>query len=128
MLMAGFKGWYEPAAWVRHRVPADRLRLPYFSKWFHDNGAVEAQLERQYPTTSRYVFGVPGYLWRQAALDVSSGLIGMATLDWPRAAAGQMRAMWFAGYLRERRRTAPPATVAGGATANRAAVEARPWQ
>ena len=127
MLMAGFTGWYQPDAWVRHRVPADRLRLAYFSRWFHDNGAVEAQLERHYPTTSRYVFGVPRYLWRQAALDVSSALVGMATCDWARAAAGQMRAMWFAGYLRERWQMGTRGTVPGGVTGGRPAVEARPW-
>lgn len=126
MLMAGFNGWYEPDAWVRHRVPADRLRLPYFSKWFHDNGAVEAQLERRYPTTHRYVFGVPRYLWRQAALDVSSALVGMARRDWARAAAGQMRTLWFAGYVRERWQTGTRTIVPGGPTGS--AVEARPWQ
>ena len=67
MIAAGFTGVYEPEASVRHRVPADRLRLGYFQRWFCDNGAIEAGFERDYPTTSRYVLGVPRHLWREFA-------------------------------------------------------------
>jgi glucosyl-dolichyl phosphate glucuronosyltransferase len=123
MLAAGFSGRYEPEACVRHRVAADRLRLGYFRKWFYDNGKIEAQLDRFYPTTNRYVFGVPGYLWRQAAIDVFSALVGLGTCDWARAAAGQMRALWFAGFLCERWRTRPNKQAAAAPV--RGAIEAR---
>jgi len=102
MLEAGFRGTFEPDAWVRHRVPPDRLRLAYFHRWFHDNGAVGAQLEDRYPTTARYILGVPRHLWRQFGEDVVRVIGRAATLDSRRAAAAWMRAAWFAGYVRAR--------------------------
>ncbi len=103
MTTAGFTGVYEPQALVAHRVPADRLRLGYFHRWFRDNGAVEAELEEQYPFEGPYLFGVPRYRWRLCARDVWSLLRGVATLDPRRATAGMLRAAWFAAYLRARR-------------------------
>lgn len=102
MTTAGFTGVYEPQALVEHRVPADRLRLGYFHRWFRDNGAIEAQLEEQYPFDGPHLFGVPRYRWRLLVRDLSSLLLGVATLDPRRATAGEMRAAWFAGYLRAR--------------------------
>lgn len=117
MLDAGFTGTYEPEAWVRHRVPAGRLRLAYFHRWFHDNGAVGARLEDRYPTTVHYILGVPRHLWRQFGEDAARIAAGAVTFDARRAAAGWMRAAWFAGYVRARwrgrgRRQAPASPAA----------------
>lgn len=121
MLDAGFSGVYEPEACVRHRVPAERLRLAYFQRWYYDNGGIDALLERRYPRTSRYLFGVPRYLWRQFASDLSSAALGAATLDSRRAAAGWMRTVWAVGYLKARwRRPRPsPRPKSRPATASR---------
>ena len=116
MLAAGFTGVYEPAASVRHRVPADRLRLAYFARWFYDNGGIAARLEDRYPTTDRYVLGVPRYFWRQTATDLWTACRGAATLDSQRATAGGMRAAWAAGYLNARWRRREPQPVASPAT------------
>ena len=59
MLAAGMRGIYEPRASVAHFVPAERLRRAYFLRWLHDNGRVVSAIEREFPTTSRYVLGVP---------------------------------------------------------------------
>jgi glycosyltransferase involved in cell wall biosynthesis len=102
MLAAGFVGLYDPDASVRHRVTADRLRLAYFHRWFYDNGAIEAGLEQDYPSTERYVFNVPRHLWRQCARDLLGAVASVLALNAPRATAAGMRLIWFAGYARAR--------------------------
>jgi glucosyl-dolichyl phosphate glucuronosyltransferase len=102
MIEAGFAGVYEPGACVQHRVPAERLRFRYFQRWYYDNGAIEAGLEQDYPSTTRYVLGVPRYLWRQLVADVLTTILAIVTFDTRRAAAGELRLAWFAGYLRAR--------------------------
>jgi glycosyltransferase involved in cell wall biosynthesis len=100
MADAGFTGVYEPAAYVHHRVPADRLRLAYFHRWFYDNGIVQCSLDREYPRTSRYLMNIPRYLWRQVLMDAALMARGIVTLDAGRVVAGEMRLAWFAGYIR----------------------------
>jgi glycosyltransferase involved in cell wall biosynthesis len=102
LLAAGFAGVYEPEASVLHRVPADRLRLSYFAHWCYGNGEIEASLEQDYPTTGRYLFGVPRYLWRRLGNDMVRAATGIATADPGRSTAGAMRVAWFAGYLKGR--------------------------
>ena len=102
MIQAGFQGVFEPEANVQHRVPAERLRLGYFHRWFYDNGQVDAQMEERYPTTARYFLQVPRYLWREALADVGSLLLGLVTLDAKRTVASVTRLAWLAGYLRYR--------------------------
>jgi glycosyltransferase involved in cell wall biosynthesis len=98
LISAGVTGVYEPSAVVRHRVPADRLRRAYFQRWFRDNGAVVATIEKDYPTTDRYVLNVPRYLWRRAVADAAGGAVAVMKRDEKRAAAAEMRLRWFAGY------------------------------
>jgi glycosyltransferase involved in cell wall biosynthesis len=102
MMHAGFTGVYEPSAWVQHRVPAERLRLAYFQRWFNNNGIIVAGLEEAYPTTARYVFNVPRYLWRQFGGDVLALSGAVVTCDRARAAGAGLRLGWFVGYLRGR--------------------------
>lgn len=118
MVAAGCRGVYEPAAWVYHRVPAERLELDYFRRWFHDNGAIAAGLEQEYPTTDRYLLDVPRYLWRRAAADLAAAAGATMRRDRRRATAARMRLGWFAAYfqgrraLRGRSRSAAPAAHA----------------
>ena len=102
MIDAGYHGIYEPAASVEHRVPAKRLRLSYFCRWFYDNGKVEAQMEDRHSTTDSYVFHIPRYLWRQALGDFAGLLVGLVSLDTKRVVARFTRLEWFAGYVRYR--------------------------
>jgi len=102
LVAAGFKGVYEPEASVLHRVPADRLRLAYFARWCYGNGQMEAGLERDYPSTDRYLLSAPRYLWRRLGKDLLSILAGLVTVDPRRCTSGAMRLAWFAGYLKGR--------------------------
>lgn len=117
MIEAGLTGVYEPAAWVRHRVPADRLRLSYFSRWFHDNGAIVAGLEEAYPTTTHFLLDVPRYLWRRAIEDLLGATRAALAVDQREWVACAMRLAWFAGYVRHRwtRRRPAPADAAPAA-------------
>jgi len=99
MLRAGLRGVYEPTACVAHLVPASRLQRGYFRRWLYENGRMVAGLEREFPSTPRYLLGVPRYLWRQAAGDALAFLAALR----PRAArsrfAAETRVLWFAGFL-----------------------------
>jgi len=102
MLAAGFKGVYEPAASVGHHVPASRLRLGYFARWFYDNGAIVAGLERTYPSSPVRLLGVPRYLWRQLARDLQAALGAAVRRDLTRVVACCMRVLWFGGFVKSR--------------------------
>jgi GT2 family glycosyltransferase len=100
MLRAGMRGAYEPRASVAHFVPAERLHRAYFMRWLHDNGRTVSAIEREFPSTSRYLLGVPRYLWRQAAAE----LRGLGRSPGGRRGADRFasltRLLWFVGYLR----------------------------
>lgn len=102
MLAAGFRGVYEPDAIVQHRVPGERLRLSYFLRWFYDNGAIVAGLERDYPTTPHYVLRVPRHLWREWLGDVTTLTLALLQLDSRTTVARGMRLVWFVGFVRAR--------------------------
>jgi hypothetical protein len=100
MLGAGLRGVYEPLASVAHLVPADRMRRSYFMRWLYDNGRVVATIERQYPSASRYLLGVPRYRWRDAACEVLS-LLRPFPARTPSRFANLTRVLWFVGYLQQ---------------------------
>lgn len=102
LVAAGFKGVYEPEASVLHRVAADRLRLAYFARWCYGNGQMVAGLEYDYPSTARYLLGIPRYLWRRLGKDLLTIFGGLATVDPRRCTSGAIRLVWFAGYLKGR--------------------------
>jgi len=101
MLRAGCRGVYEPGARVGHFVPAGRLRQAYFREWFRGNGRVVALLEEEYPTTRRYVLGVPGYLWRTAFRDLGRAARAAVSGSAADRFASGVRLRWFAGYLQQ---------------------------
>ena len=101
MLRAGCVGIYEPEARVRHFVPAERMRPAYFREWFHGNGRIVALLESDFPTTDRYLLGVPRYLWRNAAGDLAGGVRALMNGDRVARLAREVRLRWFLGYLQQ---------------------------
>lgn len=115
----GFVGVYEPLASVQHRVPAERLQLSYFQRWFYDNGGVEASLEDRYPTTATYLCRVPRHLWRESLGEVLGLAAAAATLNRASIVARWMRLAWLAGYVRTRwhRPASSPAPGAPNRTA-----------
>jgi hypothetical protein len=101
LLHAGCEGVYEPAALVRHFVPASRLRRAYFRQWLYQNGRDVAIVERTYPTTVAMLMGVPRYLWRQMLQDAVRAVGASLRGDGARRFAALVRLLWFAGYVRE---------------------------
>ncbi|MEQ1727812.1 MAG: glycosyltransferase, partial [Vicinamibacterales bacterium] len=70
---AGYGARYVPGARVRHLVPAERMRVRYFLRWFYWSGVTNAAMappRRQ----ARTWLGVPAHLLRQFA----GGLTGAA--------------------------------------------------
>jgi glycosyltransferase involved in cell wall biosynthesis len=102
MVRAGFRGVYVPDAWVRHRVPPERLRLGYFSRWYVDNGAIVAGLDREFESHRPEILAVPRYMWRRTAADALGAAGAAIRLDTPAATAALMRLLWFGGYIRAR--------------------------
>jgi hypothetical protein len=117
MLRARLRGVYEPSAIVRHFVPAARLTRAYFRRWYVANGRVVARLEPAYPTTARYHFGVPTYLWGQAVGDARLLARALLTADARARFTHSTRLLWFGGFLGE--------TWLNGARRSRHADEAR---
>jgi glucosyl-dolichyl phosphate glucuronosyltransferase len=101
LLRAGCRGTYEPAALVKHLVPASRLHRGYFRRWLFQNGGDVARLERAYASRVAVLFGIPRYLWRRALGDAASTLGCALTGDAAARFASELRVVWFAGYLRE---------------------------
>ncbi|MEQ1727811.1 MAG: glycosyltransferase [Vicinamibacterales bacterium] len=70
-----YAGFYDPAASVRHYVPASRLTRGYFRQWFYWHGKTNAlMLADLFPDLDLArvpsVAGVPRFLYRQAALQL----------------------------------------------------------
>jgi glycosyltransferase involved in cell wall biosynthesis len=101
MLNGGCRGVYEPAALVRHRVPADRLYRAYFRRWLYQNGRDVARLERAYASTVTRLLGLPRYLWQNAFGDVLAVIRASLGGDATARFAATLRVLWFAGYVRE---------------------------
>ena len=59
-----------------------------------------AGLERQFPSTPRYLLGVPRYLWRQAAADAVDFVRALGPRGERARFAAETRMLWFAGFLR----------------------------
>lgn len=101
MIEAGCRGVYEPTARVRHFVPRERLEPAYFCRWLYQNGRDVSRLESAHATPVRRLFGVPRYLWRQAAADAAATLGALFVADERRRFATFMRLIWFGGYVRD---------------------------
>ncbi len=112
---AGLKGMYAPKMVVHHVIPRDRLRKPYFRKWFYWHGVSRAMLFQQRPidmyapeetnidySKLRLVFGVPRYMYRgflQSALACAkAGLKGQKVACFEH----ELKLWFFLGVLRQR--------------------------
>lgn len=112
---AGLHGYYTPAMVVHHLVPADRLKKPYFRRWFYWYGVSRAVLYAQHGldmespdertvdcSNAPHVAGVPRYMFRSALGHVAA----MVRDRWSgRSALAFEHELWlsfFAGILRQR--------------------------
>lgn len=100
MIRGGYRGVYEPSARVGHHVSAARLQRSYFRRWLYENGQMVAGLERQFPSTPHRLFGVPRYLWREAAGNAFAFVRSIRPGAERARFAAETRILWFLGFLR----------------------------
>jgi glycosyltransferase involved in cell wall biosynthesis len=96
---AGHRAIYDPAVVVRHHVPADRLRLRYFLRWFFWSGVTHARLHAGVRAEGPTFLGAPRYLFRRLAVSTAASTGAVLTGGWASAAEHATRAMFAAGYL-----------------------------
>lgn len=98
VVAAGYRCEYRPELRVRHWVPAERLRLRYYARWFYWSGVTNAMLEASERSRGR----VPAYLWRRlvmAPANVGAHLLGGRMPD---AAVALMDSAFALGYITRR--------------------------
>jgi GT2 family glycosyltransferase len=68
VVRAGYRCEYRPELCVRHWVPASRLTLAYYTRWFYWSGITHARLDAdEAEMVGRPTGRVPGYVWRRLA-------------------------------------------------------------
>jgi len=111
---AEYRAEYRPELVVRHWVPAERLTLRYYARWFFWAGITNAMLER---TTASGQLDIPRYLWRRIATSAAATVVHAASGRLPRAASNAMDAAFALGYVSRRvkdwwNRSVPDAALA----------------
>ncbi len=111
----GLHGFYAPDVVVQHVIPADRLRKPYFRRWFYWRGISRAMLytdtglDMEAPEQSTldfsnvpHVLGVPRYMFRSALVAIKD--VVKATMRRDPIAAFEREAWlcFFAGVVTQR--------------------------
>ena len=98
LLRGGERLWYEPAALVRHAVPARRVTKSYFLKWWHGKG--RADILECGSECDRYLsaFGVPLVYFRRVAVWSVRWLL---SLDPSQRFSCRAKVWWLFGTIRE---------------------------
>lgn len=91
---AGYRCEYRPELRVRHWVPAERVTLRYYVRWFASSGMTNALLD---PNRTRQT----AYLLKRLGFAAAGALWGMMTFRREHAAERLMDAAFCAGYLWE---------------------------
>jgi glucosyl-dolichyl phosphate glucuronosyltransferase len=112
---AGLHGYYTPDMIVHHLVPADRMRKPYFRRWFYWYGISRAVLYAQHGldmespdeqtfdfSAVRHVAGVPRYMFRSALDHLRRWLAAAAARRTEQSFEHELWLCFFAGILRQR--------------------------
>lgn len=115
---AGYRCEYRPEIRVRHWVPAERMRVAYYLRWFYWCGITNAMLERG---TTNGVRAVPPYLVRRLLTAPLAALASLVTARPADAAVAVMDGAYVVGNLSQRLRdrvrgwrTGPVAPQPGG--------------
>lgn len=123
---------YRPEIRVRHWVPADRLRLRYYARWFYWSGVTNARLEglaRTGNTAGAHRRHI-AYMGRQIAVRTLEA-VALALTARPAAAVERLMDAAFAfGYLREcigALNRAAPAAATGTAGTHRVTGSTTRW-
>jgi glycosyltransferase involved in cell wall biosynthesis len=108
---AAARGLYVPGMSLEHHVPASRLSLDYFRRWWFWKGVSRCRLERLHPRTELGIdlaavpkwMGVPRYMFGSAARDLRGWIVGCLSADATSRVRYEMMLCYFAGYLRAAR-------------------------
>jgi glycosyltransferase involved in cell wall biosynthesis len=95
---AGYRAVYEPSLVVRHLVPADRLTVGYFLRWFFWSGVTHAALDSERDRAA----GSPRlrrYHAKQAAATAAVAALSAVRGGWVRAMELLTRMAFSAGYV-----------------------------
>lgn len=100
---SGRPGLYLPALVLRHRAPRRRLTHAHFLRWHRGHGRFRALHREVGAEHSRaWLFDVPGYIYRQALLDLFGWLGNMARGRSERAFDNRARLCFFKGFFQQR--------------------------
>lgn len=110
---AGLRAIYAPDACVAHWVPAARMRIGYFAKWFFWSGITNATMDRPSSAYVRSVFGVPRYLVKRLAVSLAASVVAAATGRPDRAVDRIVDVAFVAGYAAQCWRIAGVAVPSG---------------
>jgi glycosyltransferase involved in cell wall biosynthesis len=103
LLDAGKRGFYCPKLNIHHRVPAYRLTKKYFRRWCYGWGASQSVIDAHRPDyDGPRVFGVPRYLYGNAARDTLQMLRSILQRDTNQAFAHELSLWVLAGFFKER--------------------------
>jgi hypothetical protein len=81
LLRSGARGLYLPDLIIYHYVPPERLTKSYFRSWSFWRGVSAGLIDRDRRMPVAYLFGVPRYLYGQAArgiFEATAGILGRA--------------------------------------------------
>lgn len=97
---AGYNCQYRPEVRVTHWVPADRIRLPYFLRWFFWSGVAHAVLGSDDPVgTDGTRRSTPAYYLRQFVQSSFRAAAGALRRQGPDSAEAAMDAAFALGYF-----------------------------
>lgn len=96
---AGHLALYHPDIRVRHLVPAGRLRVRYFLRWFFWSGATHAAMARGGGQRGRRLLGAPGFVLKQLAVTSLATLLALLRASWGTAVDRATGTAFAIGYL-----------------------------
>jgi GT2 family glycosyltransferase len=115
--VAGYRCEYRPELRAQHWVPAERLRLRYYARWFYWSGITNALLDTGGAAGGR----VTPYWWGRLLAAPANAGASLLRRQPPAAVAALMDGAFALGYISRRlkdqwgRAESPPVTAAGRA-------------
>ena len=116
---AGVRGLYVPGMKVRHYVPAARMTLRYFLRWWFWKGISRARVDAIHGRTELgvqlrdvpHIAGVPRYVWGQMPRSLARSLLALVRGSRTDLMRHLMHLVYCVGYVRAswQREVLPPA-------------------
>jgi hypothetical protein len=103
LISAGKRGVYCPKLVVWHFVPDYRLTRNYLRQWSYGNGASQNLVDIYYkPFEGKRLWGVPRYLYREAATSLRKSFFALVSGKSEEAFAAERQFWVFWGYFYSR--------------------------